>query len=360
MFPLSTGEVKMKPLFDVQKSLQLCPPKFRAGVKHIKRIVLKRGEDVTYPKENNPRLLNIVAEKIPEIRDSFIVNGFIHSCNPPTVKVDPNNKNRFIGLSGYHRNVAAEQADWETMIYDVVQFDSPKDERIHRLTTNHVFTPAIANTLDDLVKQVKEAICSNEITNEDSDIKDFIKIVAADKTEKNQNTIFNRVRRHVSTSSTLLCYHAGKGENSTSEIAQKFNLPLKGDLRFSQSKKLGYISSQETPRGSLYEGKILSREYGGVPVEFYAWISSPLEAPKLHKQRLKYKETFDRFLMEDCETLKYEMEKLGFKVKLEDIIKNHPVRFVGFLPQDISPNPLDGGKPKEQGIVDVYGNPVLI
>ena len=166
----------MKVLFDVRKSLDLCPPKFQNGVKHIKRIVLKRGEDVTYPKENNPRLLNIVSEKIPEIRDSFIVNGFIHTCTPPTVKVDPNNKNRFIGLSGYHRNAAAEQAGWETMIYDVVEFDSPKDERIHRLTTNHVFTPAIPNTLDDLVKQIKEAIVNKEITNEDFDIKSFIKI----------------------------------------------------------------------------------------------------------------------------------------------------------------------------------------
>jgi hypothetical protein len=45
---------------------------------------------------------------------------------------------------------------------------------------------------------------------------------------------------------------------------------------------------------------------------------------------------------------------------LEDIIKNYPVKFIGFLPQDISPNPFDGGKPREEGIVDVYGTTVLI
>ena len=106
----------MKALFNVQESLSLCPPKYNNGVKFIKRIILKRS-DVTYPAKHQIRVLNIDEKKVPEIRDSFLVKGYVHSEYPPTIKVDPNNKERFIGLSGYHRNSAANQAGWDTMMY---------------------------------------------------------------------------------------------------------------------------------------------------------------------------------------------------------------------------------------------------
>jgi hypothetical protein len=348
----------MKLNFDVNKSLELSPPKYLKGIKFKKRIVLNRNK-VTYPKQNNPRLLNIVAERIPEIRDSFLVNGFIHSCPPPTIKVDPNNSDRFIGLSGYHRNAAAEQADCDTMIYDVLEFDSPLDERKHRIISNHHIVPVIPNTLDDLVKQVLEAVNNNEIPNDENEIKDFIKIIAADKTDENKNVIYKRFRKFKSSSSTLLCYHAGKGENSTKELAINLDLPYSGDKNFTKSGKLGYITSQPTPRIALFDAKTLFRKKGSKQkIQFYAYISSPLEGAGLRKQRKIFKSKFENFILSDCQSTKNEIEKLGLKVSLDDIIKNHPIQFVGFLPQDISPDPFKNGRAKEETIVDCNGNPV--
>lgn len=348
----------MKLNFDVVKSLELSPPKYPKGVNYKKRVILNRNK-ITYPKQNNPRLLNIVTERIPEIRDSFLVHGYIHSCPPPTIKVDPNNSDRFIGLSGYHRNAAAEQADCDTMIYDVLEFDSPLDERKHRIISNHHIVPVTPNTLDDLVKQVLEAVNNKEIPNDEDEIREFIKIIAADKTDENKNVIYKRFRKFKSSSSTLLCYHSGKGENSTMEFAKKHNLPYSGEKNFSKSGKLGYITSQPRPRIALFDAKKLYRKKGSnKKIQFFAYIPSPLEGAGLQKQRKIFKTRFESFILMDCESTKNEIEKLGFKVSLDEIIKNHPIEFVGFLPQDISPDPFKNGKPREENIVDENGVPV--
>lgn len=349
----------MKINFDIQKSLQLCPPKFDNGTKHLKRIVLNR-DSVTYSATHQVRVYNVDTKKIPVLRDSFLVNGFLHSEPPPTIMVDPNNPKRYVGLSGWHRNAAAEQAEWESMIYDIVEFDSPKAKRIHMNITNHHKAPFIPVTLNDLVKQIKEAVTNKEITNNDKDVKDFIQIIASDKTENDRETIFKTFRRNISTSSNLLCYlSANTGDSSTGVYAEKYNLPYKGEGRYNQTGRLGYIFSQSTPKTALVESKKLYQKYGK-EVEFYAWISNPLEGKGLLDQRTKFLELFNKFIMDDCESIHFFMNQLGYNVSLKEIIDNHPVKFKGFLHQDISPDPFNNGKPKEQGIVDVHGNPVLI
>lgn len=345
----------MKALLDSKLSLEHCPPNYENGVTWKKRIVLSR-DNVSYLKQYNPRELNIVIEQIPAIRDSFLVNGFIYSCPPPTIKVDPNNKDRFIGLSGYHRNIAAEQAGWTTMIYDVVEFDSPKSERMHRVMTNHHKTPFTPNTLDDIVKQVREAITNNEIVNEDAELKSFISIIASDKISEHQKTIFKRVRKYILLSATLLPYHSGTGENSTKEFALKYNIPYRADAAFEDTDQLGYITVEKQPKIMLYDAKKLSAEYDGKEVSVYAYIKSPNAAPKLYKQRKEYKESFEKFILEDCTLEQYRMSRMGIDVDLDTIIKSHPIKFRGFLAQDISADPLNDGNPREQGIVDVYGN----
>lgn len=346
----------MKVLFDINKSLKLCPPNYGPGVKFKKRIILNRS-DVTYPAKHQIRVLNIDEKKVPEIRDSFLVKGYVHTEYPPSVKVDPNNKERFIGLSGYHRNAAANQAGWETMMYDVLEFDSPLTERIHSNNTNKDRLPFVPTTRDDIVKQIKEAVANKEIPNEDADVKKLISIIASDKTEDVQDLIFRKFRRHISYSATLLCYRAqGSGEGSTKEYAEKYNLPYSGDRFYNKTKRLGYITSESTPKTAIIETYRHFREYGQ-KVEFYAFIENPIES-QLKKQRKDWKRKFDNFIEEECLSIQFFMKKMGFNVSLNAIKQYHPVVFVGFLHQDISPNEFDSGKPLEDGVVDEDGNRV--
>lgn len=347
-----------KPIFDIEKSKNLCPPTYPKGVLFKKRITVKL-RDITFPSTGNPRVYQVKTNELGPLVDSFTVNGYIHTQSPPTVKVDPENKDRFIGLSGYHRSTAAKMLGWETMMVDVLEFDSPKDERVHKTQTNAHKTPFIPMTIEDYLKQIKEAIACNEIENDDTDIKLFIEEIAFDKTEKTKEKLFKKLRSHVSTSTTLLTYHTSKGASSTQEFAKKFNLPFDGDKRYKESgDKLAYMNHYSTPKTSLVSAKKLSKEYKGQDVLFYTWIETPKESPALERQRIDHLESFNKFMQEEYEFIQMIAEKCGAKLNIGDIAKYHPFKFAGFLAQDITPDASKGGRPREEGVVDVYGNPV--
>jgi hypothetical protein len=348
----------MKQLFDIEKSLKLCPPKYSKGIKHIKRIVLNRSE-VTYSDKNQIRVLKVDPNKVAELRDSFFVKGYVHSEPPPTVKVDPDNKNRFIGLSGWHRNSAASLAGWDTMIFDVLEFDSPLTQRKHANYTNKDRLPFVPVTINDLVKQVKEAVKLKELPNDDVEIMNFINDIADDRPVNVRQNILNKFRKHVSYSATLVCYRAqGGGEGSTKEFAERFGLPWSGIKFKNQTGRIGYITSESTPKTALVETHNYYKEFGQ-KIEYYAFIENPIQGG-LIGQRETWLAKFNQFILDDCLFIQYILKQMGYSISLEVIKENHPVLFVGFLPQDITPNEFDNGKPLEQGVVDVNGRTVDI
>lgn len=346
--------------FDIELSLKLCPPKYPKGVRFIKRIVIDRL-DVTYPPSHQIRQLNVDMKKVPEIRDSFEVSGYIHSESPPTIKVDPLNKKRFIGLSGYHRNAAVGQLGWDTMIFDVLEFDSPLVERIHCSVTNANRLPFISMTKSDYVKQVLEAVKNQEIPNEDFKVQEFIDAICPDKNEAFRKNIFTKFRKNKSYSATLVCYTTqSNGENSTHEYAMQYKLPNKGTATYASTSRLGYIISSPNPKTALYEAHKLSRNFNGQKVEFYGFIESPLQGAGLKNQRQTFKDDFEECVLNECKSIQYLLEKLGYKVSISEIRRAHPVVFIGFLHQDITPDEHNFGKPKEDGVVDVNGNAIYV
>ena len=350
----------MKQEFNVNKSLEECSPSkiYRKGTIFKKRLILNRNS-VTYPRDENPRELQVNTDNVPSLKDSFEVNGFITSCPPPTVKVDPNNSARFIGLSGYHRNAAASALNWETMIYDVLEFDSPKDELLHKCNSNAHKTPTIEQTNDDVAKNVIIALERKYISNDDDSIMDFISNAAPEKTSKKHKDIYKKVRERHGKYSTVITYHAGNGENSAYSFALQHNIPYDGDRLKDQSGVLGYITGDITPKTTLFGAKKLSRMYDGENIYIFSWIKKdPKPNPAMRIQRKSWKDKFDDFIKEDCESMRFIAQRCGFDIPLDVLIKNHPVKFVGFLAQDIAPDETKGGRPTEEGIVDVDGNPI--
>lgn len=350
----------MKNIFDVELSKKLCPPNYAKGVHFKKRIVLDRSL-VTYRDNDNVRTLKQKTQDVGKLIDSFSVNGFIHSRNPPTIQVDPDNPNRFIGLSGFHRDLAASLMGWKTMLYDVVECETPKAEILHKSYTNQTkdhICPAISMTEADYIKQIKTAVNTNVIKNNDDEVKSFLNELALDKTEKQKAKIFKKFRKHIGTSTTLVNYHSSGGACSTEEFAIKWNLPVNGDKRKIESGKLGYANDTPTPKTSLVSAKKLSEEYDGETVYFYTWIPDPKEAPALYRQREEHKQKFDEFMLQEYKFIQKLVEKCGVKLSIAEIEKHHPFKFGGFYAQDITPCAEKDGKPREEGIVDIKGNPI--
>ena len=354
----------LRAYFDVDLSLKLCPPKNptdRFGKvigRWLKRIVINR-KWVSYDINANPRVYNIKPENVIKIRDSFEVNGFMLGQRPPGIKVDPNDKDRYVGLSGFNRDAAAGALGWETMIYDVYEFDSPKAERIYRSASNHHKTPHTDMTKMDIVKEVNAAIRNKEIPNDETNIRDFVEELASDKTEQVRKTIFKTVMKANGSSDSIRLYHdSGSGENSLQQLAENLNLPFKGDKRYAQTKKLGYIISSATQKTTLYDAKKLSKEYNWQNVEFRAHIEEAKETPAIYNQRVDWQEKNTEFLRVDAEFVQEIMRRCGFKCSIDTILKHYPFDFKGFAPQVVTPDEKKGGRPIEETTVDAYGNPI--
>ena len=361
----SKGDIMpVKVHFDIELSKSLCPPKHPTDRKgkvlgrHVKRIVLSK-KLVSYDINSNPRVHNIKPENVGKIRDSFEVNGYILTAPPPSIKVDPNDPKRYVGLSGFNRNAAADALGWDSMIYDVYEFDSPKAERIYRSKANHHKTPHTDMTKQDIVKEVNEAIRSKEIPNDESSIMEFVDELAADKTEQVRNTIFKTVMKANGSSDNIRLYHdSGSGQNTLQKLAEDLNLPFKGDKRHAQTKKLGYIISSATQKTTLYDAKKLSQTYNWQNVEFRAHIEEAKETPAIYHQRTEWQEKYFNFLRVDAEFVQEMMRRCGFKCDIDTILKNYPFEFKGFGPQVITPDEQKGGRPIEETVVDALGNPV--
>lgn len=351
--------------FDIELSKKLCPPKDPTNRhnkkigKFVKRIVTKIST-VTYEKDLNPRVHDIKPVNVIGIRDSFHVNGFIHSEQPPVIEVDPNNPNRFIGLSGYNRNEAAISLGWETMIYDVYEFDSPVSRRIFRSNSNHHKTPHTDMTKADIVKEINLAIRNKEIMNDKESIRDFVEELAADKTESIRKTIFNTVMKSNGSSDTIRLYHDNRdGDASLTRLAENLNLPIRGDKRYSQTKKLGYLISSATQKTTLYDAKKLSKEYDWKDVEIRAHIEEAKETPAIYNQRQEWEDKYNSFLKVDAEFVQEIMKRCGFVCDVDTILTKYPFPFKGFAPQVITSDPTKGGRPTEESVVDANGKPFV-
>ena len=352
--------------FDIELSKKLCPPKDptdRFGRKigrFIKRIVIKR-DLVSYDKDANPRVHNIKPENVIKIRDSFEVNGFILTESPPGIEVDSNDPNRYIGLSGFNRNEAAGALGWDVMIYDVYEFDSPKARRIYRSASNQHKTPHTDMTKSDIVKEVSLAIRNKEIENNDTSIRELVEELAADKTKTIRDTIYNNVTNMNGSSDNIRLYHdSGNGEASLLKLADELNLPVKGDKRYRQTNKLGYLISSATQKTTLYDAKKLSQSYNWDNVEFRAHIEDAKETPAIYKQREEWQQKYKNFLRVDAEFVQEVMKRCGFKCDIDTILAKYPFQFKGFAPQVITPDATKGGRPIEENIVDAYGKEISI
>lgn len=358
----------MKLFLDIKTSLDNCPPSKNPALNKIPERFLKdivhvgrkriNPINVTYRVDEQTRELKVVQSNVAPLKTSFEVGGFVHTEYPPVVIEDPDKEGHYLGIIGHTRDQVFKELHVEYMIYDVYKFNSPLAKRYFNNNSNRVETPRTSHTKNDIIFQVLQAIDAGELPNTEDDILEFIEVVASDKSKKERTAILKGVRERKSQYTNLATYHCGEGPNSTTEAAKKYNLPYKGMAGHASTGKIGYIPPYANPITNFAASKKLLKKHGYQDVYFTFYIPEPQPQPALSKARLEREAIFDECVRDEAEWIQMVVKQLGYDIQVDKIEKVLPWKKNNWLNQDLTPDSSKGGKPKEEGVVNINGKQV--
>jgi hypothetical protein len=355
--------------FDIEKSLELCPPDKRMFPKtlsqesidemvFVERKIIPKDK-VTFRMKDQIRSLGSVPENVYELKVSLETHGYIHSEYPPIVVEDDDKVGYYNGISGFNRDHASDVLGEKYFMYDVYSFKSPLAKFYMKTISNHIYNPKKGNTKEDLIHLVLKAIEDGIIENDDDALKRHIGIIAADKSVGERKNILKGVRSYKTKFSHLRTYHCGEsGAKSTKTAAKKHGLGWGGDKNLADTGKLGYIPPYGKPITALAQSENLLKKYSFTPIEFTFFIPEPSPEPKLTQDRLNKLREFEEAKSKKMEFYQVLLAEFGVHKSIKEIEEKIPMHVLGFLPQHENPDPTKGGRPTEDTIVDAYGVPV--
>jgi hypothetical protein len=323
------------------------------GVKYVGTYILERTPTVEYIPEEQIRQLKIILENVPSLEKAFL-NGIDYTIQPPSVeKVGRGYK----GRSGWTRDVAFGRLGWLHYFYDVLEFSSPLARRRYMAATNRTFLPKVGNTYGDIFRTIRTMIDEKEIEGEDM-IRAEVNFLYVEGDDNDREDMVDELKKtagipigHIRT------YHSKNGLHSTQLWAAEHNAPYGGDQNKKLKNRIGYVMHSASAMGTwlnmivkAYDKSIELKKR--VYCEARAYIKNPKPAD-FSSQR----EEFDTIygitrkklekVIRHCVTI----ENGEIKVDLGVLWK-------GFLPQDETPDPTNGGKAVELSEVDKDGNPM--
>jgi len=353
-----------KQLFDVEKSLQECPPsiiyKDKPGYRFKKRIVTRL--DKIIPKSENQIREHLVKQSnASQLKRSFEASGWIHSKPPIAVSVNTDNKDLLDLEWGFTRYQAGSMNGWETMIVDVVEPDgAPLDVYSDKFLSNdHSGEAHTPNTCEDITNGALRAVKQGMLLDDKASVKAWIKRVTPDKTEGERRKIFRDYVSKKTSNGPVRTWHQGKGQNSVEEYAKANNLPYSGDKNFVKSGKLAYVTHYSTLKSVIGDCKQVMAEYDFKhPVHILGYIEEPKAAPALYRQRDEWMKNSQKYIDAECIWIQHIAKKCGSNLDINKIRENLGINLSGFYYQDQEPDPKNSGKTKESRVVDTYGNRV--
>jgi hypothetical protein len=349
--------------FDLDKSLEMCPPKYlyaqgpngekwhgEDGTRFKKRHMMRRDK-VMFLKDDQTKVEVNTISNVRDITESFQSQGWDHSERP---LVYWNSKDGEKGDEGYHRNAAAEELGWETLPFDQIEYFSPLDQQVSKHNSNNG-TPRKKNRLKDTVKAVKTCVDKGLVTADkikdpnDLQLKALIVRLTPGKVEKTRKTILRKYRSIDSGYATLVTWDAEKINKYCSEL----KLPFAGEKNFENTGKVGYAKPQGTMKSLMHDcmglivGDNVPRDENGkyIPIEIRAFIDDPNPDPKvLKRQREKWLDSFKKNVISFIKEFYQLTTGQTFNYKL-------PLVFKGFVYQNVTSNPENDGHPMEQEFI---------
>ena len=349
--------------FDLDRSKKECPPdiyynqlgkdgkKLFPGITFIKRLVLNRDK-VRFKISEQIREADSGEERVDTIEGSYANVGYLYTKPPQAIIVDKDDPKMFKGVVGFGRDEAQERLNWETAIYDIVEYTSPLNLEVFKINSNDDddHTPAYPNTKTTILKSVVNAVHSNIIGDTDDDILEYLKLICRSKPKWHQS-IFDTLRKeHISRWTTMRAFSTSRAKKESIRM----KLPYEG-AKNKNTTSLGYARKFTTLKNFFWDGMTLSVKNGFQKVFLSTWVDEP--NPKTLD--VKRKNISDEF--ESMEDMLNEWVSHYIDMPISEVSKKSkgrfPLIFNGFFAQDIEAINTNGGNPKEVDLVGIDGKP---
>jgi hypothetical protein len=343
----------------VNESLEVCPPVEYKGGKFLGRYLIPDAF-VRYNPEEQPRDKSNDADHVNDLVNSYEVQGYLLNAHPPIASFDEQSidPNQLRGQSGFNRKESREKFGQEVAIYDVYEWESRYHEVIARNQANHHQNPQLSQTKHDYLKEVCNAVAADVIPADADAIGEFVDEIASDKTSKIRNWIKKTALNNCQVYPNFRTYNStGTGKDTLKGFLVSQKYPRQGiegrdDKALQEQGCITYCAGN----GDNMQAWARGVEHG-TNKDLTVWIFgyAPNRVPDLEEFRKEWiedfntmKETYIKFVSNVGES--------GETVEIDEDI--FPVKFAGFLPQYVKPDPKLHGKPTENTLVDQYGNPV--
>jgi len=164
-------------LFDVNRSLKECKPKYPKGVNFTTRKLIPL-EDIIHSVKKGPslniRVYNHLRANVLKLVDSFQNLGWVYSEPPLVVELGADEK--YYLKAGFNRLEAFTELEQTMVIVDVVTFDTPANEIMFMIQSNECHLPAQDNDDKDYVKALKILVAQGSCTRDNTSyLKDRLK-----------------------------------------------------------------------------------------------------------------------------------------------------------------------------------------
>jgi hypothetical protein len=322
------------------------------GVTYTGTFIVPRDQ-IWYDPDEQIRQLKVIMENVPGLVKSF-KREIDYNDPPPSIqKIDKIYK----GRAGWTRDEAFEQLGWTHYFYDVLEFTNRRCRRRFMSATNRTFKPRTGNTINDIFSTIRKMIDYKEMEPSEKNIREEVEFLYIEGDDSDREKMIGELMSVGGIPiGDIRTYHSQSGRNSTQLWAEDNNYPYGGLKNKNLKDRVGYVMHSATAMGTwlnmltkAYDlGCVLKKK---VRSEALAFIKSPRPAD-FDNQRLEFETG-------------YKMTKS----KLEKVIKNCvsldksgnikvdiPVEWKGFLPQKINSDPMKGGNPTEDCLVDSKGN----
>ena len=337
----------MNMVFDINRSLKANPPNYGPGIEWIERKAGRLEDLVTMDSEGvslQPREKE--KETGEDLKTSFKTHGVLYDREVMVVEKREDEEEEL--QSGFNRWDDLGELGVERYFWDLIRYDSPFykalwKRRFNASLKDHL-AKGIPNKSGDYMKGLEEAVGMESFNwQDDGAVIDAIDFMANGSKDSDQiEGLLKKFRKTKNPNPNVVALDTPKAN----KVLEGLGLPYNGYIKDASKKSYGKIGF------SRWDGNFQSFMCKYVdlydsyhePINIYGFIEF-LVAEQVTQQR----KNFLKHFQDSVDWAEKHLNK-----KYHDIF-----HFIGFLAQITTPNPLDGGKRKERGIVDVNGKIII-